>query len=137
MNNKAGKLTAEFFQRHIRNHLGGSHVQSGHEHVITLNNDQGSGWILTRDFGEGFILFHFHLDLYVQYKLDFRDQQEKMLRYFFVMDGSFIHAVAGSLRYRLSVDTGSILATRNDNVQELIFPVQNSLHIIVVQIINI
>ena len=32
---------------------------------------------LIRDFGEGFILFHFHLDLFVLYKLDFRDLLRK------------------------------------------------------------
>jgi len=134
MNISAGKLTADSLQRHIKAHLGGSHVQTGHEHEITMDNDRIRGWVLIRDFGEGFILFHFHLDLFVLYKLDFRDQQEKMLRYFFVMNGNLIHAVAGSLRYRLSVDTGSIIATQNDDVQELIFPVQNGLDIIVVQI---
>lgn len=66
--------------------------------------------------------------------LDFDDNNQRILRYCFLIAGDLIHYLSPNFRYRLTSHTSSIVSLQQiDGSQKFIFPAQKCLKLIVIQ----
>ncbi|MBZ0243219.1 MAG: hypothetical protein K8F24_08400, partial [Bacteroidales bacterium] len=58
-----------------------------------------------------------------------------ILRYFFLNDGSLVHAISPGFRYRLAPYMSAIVSQQEKNVlQQFVFPAQKKLDLVILQI---
>lgn len=109
-------------------------VNKGFEMTIELPGDIGKGQIKGFDFGEGFSMISCYADIYKIMQLDFDDNNQRIVRYCFLIAGDLIHYLSPNFRYRLTSHTSSIVSLQQIDVsQKFIFPAQKCLNIIVLQ----
>ena len=106
----------------------------GFEMTIELPVEIGKGQLKGFDFGEGFSMISCNADIYKIMHLDFDDNNQRILRYCFLIAGDLIHYLSPNFRYRLTSHTSSIVSLQQiDGLQKFIFPAQKCLNIIVLQ----
>jgi len=118
----------------LKSKLAGNYRKEGFEHTLSLNNKTGEGNIISYDFGDGFNLIHFNLDLYILLHLEFQKNADHFLRYIFSLHGDLIHSFSNNIRYRLTRNTATVVASKDRLPELLVFPAQNNLDIFLLQI---
>ena len=109
-------------------------IATGFELSINLPSTQGSGMIKGYDFGDGFSVIIVKAHLFKLLKVEFTEEVH-ILRYFFLNDGSLVHAISPAFRYRLAPYMSAIVSQQENNgLQQLIFPAQKNLDLVILQL---
>lgn len=126
------ELTAifDFFAAELRTKT----IATGFELSINLPSTHGSGMIKGYDFGDRFSLISMKAHLFKMLNVDFTEKTP-ILRYFFLNDGSLVHAISPSFRYRLVPYMSAIVSQQGTSgLQQLIFPAQKNLDLVILQL---
>lgn len=109
--------------------------QNGFELAVQFSPTFGQGSMKGFDFGDGFSVIQIKAHLFKLLKVVFSEDDVHVLRYFFLTDGSMVHSISPSFRYRLAPHMSAIVSQQeNRGTQELIFPAQKNLDLVVLQI---
>ncbi len=107
----------------------------GFEYSVKFPRRLGCAEMSGFDFGNGFSLIIIHGDVFRLLSFGFQEKNMNVLRCFFMSNGYMVHSISSSFRYSLTTHTSSIVARRdNQFTQEIIFPAQKSLEILILQI---
>jgi len=124
------KAIFNFFAAELRAKV----VTTGFELSIDLPSTFGSGSLKGYDFGDGFSVVIMKTHLFKLLKVEFKEDLY-VLRYFFLNDGSLVHAISPGFRYRLAPYMSAIVSQQESNgFQQLIFPAQKNLDLVILQL---
>lgn len=108
--------------------------KNGFEFKSMINNELGAFTINSYEFDKGFTYHMIHGDISKVLELEFNENNNNFLRFFFVKKGELIHKISPAIRYRLAENYSCMVATKNTEQQLFTFPVQNDIEIYFLQI---
>lgn len=113
-----------------------TNIQSnGFEISFSFPPDYGTGSLSGYDFDDGFSVIKVKTSLFKLLSFKFFEPGFHILRYIFQSDGSLVHSLSPSFRYRLAANMSAIVSQQeNSSVQEFIFPAQKNLDLVILQI---
>ncbi len=106
----------------------------GYEHLSVFPKKIGNLTLKSYDFNKGFNFNILCGDIATLTQLEFAEDSNNYLRFFFIKRGELIHTVSSSIRYRLTDNFSCMVAAKSETNQLFTFPVQNNIEILFLQI---
>ncbi len=108
--------------------------KSGYEHQSNFPLKQGNLILKSFHFNDGFDFNILSGDISTFIQLEFTEDENNYLRYFFIKKGELIHTITPNMRYRLTDNYSCMVMARGENNQLFTFPIQNDVKILFLQI---
>lgn len=108
--------------------------KKGFEYQSIFSKATGNLTLKSYEFDKGFNFNILRGDISSSFQLEFNEDQNNYLRFFFIKKGELIHTVSPTIIYRLTDNFSCMVAAKGDKNQLFTFPVQNNLEIFFLQI---
>lgn len=106
----------------------------GFELKTQITNGIGDLNLISYEFDKGFNFNILKGDISSLLELDFEEDKNNYLRFFFVRKGELIHNVSPNIRYRLTDNFSCMVAAKGGANQLFTFPVQNDIELLFLQV---
>lgn len=124
---------AEGMHKALSQALHGEYSENGFEYQSDLSKKTGNLSLKSFAFNDGFNFNILSGDIFSLMQLEFIEDDDNYLRYFFIKKGELIHTVSPTIRYRLTDNYSCMVAAKGKNNQLFTFPVQNNAVILFLQ----
>ncbi|MGJ3233577.1 hypothetical protein [Marivirga sp.] len=126
--------TTEEFHNALKKSVKTKLIKEGYEYQSDFPTSFGDLSIKTYDFNNGFNFNVLKGDISNFFQLEFLEDDNNFIRYFFVLKGDLIHSVSTSVRYRLNDGYSCIVAAKGESNQIFSFPIQKNVNILFLQV---
>lgn len=109
-------------------------LKNGFEYHSDFPKNIGELSLKSYEFNKGFNCNVLKGNIYLLFQLEFNENQNNSLRFFFIKKGELIHLVSPSIRYRLTDNYSCMVAAKVNDNQLFTFPTQNNVEILFLQI---
>lgn len=112
----------------------GRFKKNGYEYYSTIIKNKISLAIESFHFGSGFNFTSITGDIQSPLELEINETNINYLRFFIVKNGTLIHTLTPTIRYRLNSSFSSMVGIKGVNNQKLTFPTQNNIELFFLQV---
>ncbi len=125
---------AEGIHKALCQALNTKYTENGYEYKSDFPKKAGNLTLKSFDFNNGFNFNILRGDISTLVQLEFAEDNNNYLRYFFIRKGELIHTVSSSIRYRLTDNFSCMVAAKGEKHQLFTFPVQNNVEMLFLQL---
>lgn len=125
---------AQGLHRALKQELSIENLKKGFELKTSISNGIGDLELTSFEFDKGFNFNILKGNITSLLQLNFEEDENNYLRFFFVNKGEVVHTVSEDIRYRLTDNFSCMVAAKGGKNQLFTFPVQNDIDILFLQI---
>lgn len=124
----------EILHKNIHQKLKGSFSNTSYQFHTEVNKNNVKLNIESYQFNNNFDFTTAKGDVYKPIELEINEKTNNYLRFIIVKNGSIIHTMSSSIRYRLNSSFSTITGIKGKNIQKITLPTQNDLEVFILQI---
>lgn len=126
--------TAEGIHNSLKTSLKTRLEKEGFEYKSYFDKSVGQFSLRSYEFDKGFNFNILQGDITSFFQLEFNEDQNNYLRFFFIKSGEIIHKVSPTIRYRLTDNYSCMVAAKGSQKQYFVLPIQKDLEILFIQV---
>lgn len=126
--------TAEGIHHSLKKSIHTKLEKDGFEYKSYFDKSVGQFTLRSYEFNKGFNFNILQGNIATLFELEFNEDENNYLRFFFVKSGELIHKMSPTIRYRLAKNYSCMVAAKGSQKQYFALPIQKDLEILFLQI---